>query len=208
MSTDDSTDDAELVEPGGQGADLFDVPTTFFLTHREQIERWYALKARAAEAVHEYLLTFHDELEAVAAEEDLELRLFETGRQRWNLLLWPPDMALDAKGEPPIAVGLRWHRIDTVIEEEARAPRVGVRVGRAGRNDVWERFLSSGQPSTRQLRDQEGYRSDRIWPVFRNVPSTPHWWADLDGYRAQVAQELTEVVRLFGDRMRASNPGS
>lgn len=57
-----TTGDDELIEPGGRGADRFDVPSIFFLTHREPIERWYALKARASRAINEYLSSFADDL--------------------------------------------------------------------------------------------------------------------------------------------------
>jgi hypothetical protein len=195
-------DDAELIEPSGEDAGRFDVPTIFYLTHREHIERWYALRRRADEVVNDYLLGLAVDLETVAEEGAFHIRSFDTGRFRC-LLLWPEGATLDSREEPPIAAGLRWDRTQIALDDEARPPRIGVRVGR-GSAEFRERFLSSGSPDTRQLRQQHGYRSDRRWPVFREMPAGPGWWADLDAYRTDIIDAIEQLIRQFADRIRTT----
>jgi hypothetical protein len=195
----------DFIEPAGDGADRFDIPSVFYLSHREQIERWHELKPRAADAVHEYLLSFENRLVDLAAEQGLQVGRRKTGRSFRCLLLWPGHVAVTDDHEPPLAIGLRWHRNDTAIDEEGRAPRVGIRAAK-GADDLRERFLTSGEPSTRELRGQHGYRSDKRWPVLRQVEGGPRWWGDLDAYRASVIAELGDLIRLFGPRVSDAYP--
>lgn len=207
MSCDDpdmSCDDADLVEPAGAGAEWFDEPALFYLTHREQIERWYALHHRADEAANQYLLSFQDDLESIAEENGFQVGQFD-GRFRC-LLLWPQDGALNATGEPPIAAALRWHLDEMALNDQGRAPRVGVRVGR-GSDKLCEEFLGCGHPDMRQLRQQHVYSAKAPrWPVFRDLPAEPQWWADLDGYRAQVVEAVADVIQRFGQCIRVVYP--
>lgn len=192
--------DVDLIEPEGEGADLFEAPTTFFLTHRESIERWYALKRRADDAVHQYLLSFVDDIEDLGEQQGLQSGIFEVGRQHHCLLLWPPATPLRPDDAPPIGIGLSWKRGDVAIDGDHRAPCVGVRTGR-GSDTVREAFLTAGDPDSRRLRQRHGYDGDRPWPVFRYVTGETAWWADLDGYRVRVMNELRDVVDLFRDRV-------
>lgn len=137
----------------------------------------------------------------------MQSRIFKTSNKFHSLLLWPADGALDPgkSGEPFIAAGIRWLHADTAIDDEARCPRVGVRVG-PGRAELREAFLDSGQPPARATREEHGYRGDTPWPVYRYVRGDAAWWADLDAYRARVVREVETVVTLFGDNIRSAYP--
>jgi hypothetical protein len=198
--------DDGLIEANGDGADLFDDPSLFYLTYREHIERWSALKDRASQAVDQYFLGFREGVEVVADREGLAVDTFKTGNRFRSLLLWPPTAAVVLDdGEPPIAIGLRWPHKRPAIEEAGHAPRVGIRVA-PRQEQLREQFLSAGEPDTRQLRDQHGYRSDRRWPAFREVPGAPGWWADLDSYRSTLIEALQTTIGMFGDRLRSVHP--
>ena len=201
----DLPDDDGLIEANGDGAEHFDGPTLFYLTYREHIERWHSLKDRANQAVHEYFLGLRDDIELIAEAEELAVGLFRTGTPFWSFLLWPATAAALGDDQPPIAIGLRWPHKRPALDEAGQAPRVGVRV--APRQDqLREQFLSGGEQDTRRLRDEHGFRSDKLWPAFREVPGDSAWWADLDGFRDTLLDALQITRESFGDRLRSVYP--
>ena len=197
--------DERLIEANGDGAELFDDPTLFYLSYREHIERWHALKDRANQAVHQYFLGLREDVEVIAEREELAAGLFKTGNPFRSLLLWPSAAVALEDDQPPIAIGLRWPHKRPAIDEPGHAPRVGVRVA-PRQEQLREEFLSTGEPDTRRLRDQHGFRSDNRWPAFREVPGDPGWWADLDGYRNTLLEAVQTTVDIFGERLRSLYP--
>ena len=205
MSADDEDLGSELIEADGEGAELFDAPTLFYLTYREDIERWHALKERTNQAVREYLVGLREDIADIVESQNLTVGEFKTGSRYRSLLVWPMNTHNSDDGEPPLAVGLRWSHHRPALEEAGDAPRVGVRAAR-GHDQMREQFLSAGHPDTRQLRQEHGYRSDKRWPAFREVPASPNWWADLDRYRNALLEVLEETLSIFGDGLRSVYP--
>lgn len=200
MSADD-----ELIEADGEGADFFDAPTIFYLTHREDIERWHALRERANRAVHEYFVSLRDDVESIVEDQAFVVDVFKTGSPFHSLLIWPSSDHELADGQPPIAIGLRWPHQRPALEDAGGAPRVGVRVA-PGHKQLREQFLDFGEPDTRQLREAHGFRTDNPWPAYKEVPADPGWWADLDGYRDTLLEALQDGLSIFSDRVSSVYP--
>jgi hypothetical protein len=78
------------------------------------IERWWALKRRADQVVHDYLLSFQDDLDAIGQREQLDSGFFEVGRQYYCLLLSQPQTPRAMTGSPTSDSGCRG--------SEARSP--------------------------------------------------------------------------------------
>jgi hypothetical protein len=94
----------------GDGADVFNQPALFFLTHQETIEQWAKLRVAAAEAGHQWLsTTARTALAEFAAQRDMELSAVAGPAQYQHLLLHPADTPT-VGDEPVIGVGLAWHR--------------------------------------------------------------------------------------------------
>ena len=192
MSSDD------LPPASGRGAEHFDVPTRFYLTNREDIERWAALGKTASNAIHKLHLGMEDDVAEIAERVGLTGGLFRTGSNYRTWLLSRPDTPVGSDTAPMAAIGLRWHRHNTVIDEPKLAARAGVRISdRTVREDFLE--LDGG---LRPIRDGHGYKSDTFWPIYRSVPRDGAWWSDLDAYREQLMEHLADVVALFEPRLR------
>ena len=189
-------DDPELIEANGEGAELFDVPVAFYLTFRESIERWHALKSRTDTVIHELLLSLGDPIADLAQQHQLESRFVELGGRYCGFFIAEAEAPTDREGVAPISFGLGWQRDDVVPEREGSEPYVGVRVSRDS-PESRSRFLEYGHPSTRELRAAGGYDKHTLWPVFRYVHARPAWWSDLDAYRFALTSELGKVMTQF-----------
>jgi hypothetical protein len=193
------------VAADGDGAELFSAPITFFLTYQEPILRWYRLKREADEAVHSWLLGLTEDLAALGQQHELTVATTEFQRQYQAHLLYPRSRVPDVAANPRIAFGVGWRRGEVVVDDEQLAPYVGVWVDKAAR-DLRERFLAGGDPPARTRRSLSGYRGDTVWPIHRRIVAQEGWWADLDGYRRHLTDQLVTVIREFGSDVAAVAP--
>jgi hypothetical protein len=183
----------DLPPANGRGAEHFDVPTRFYLTHRQDIERWAALRKQASDAIHRLHLGLEDDVVAAAEHTGLTVGLFRTGSGYRSWLLARPGAALGSEGAPVAAIGIRWHRVNTVIEDDKLAARVGVRISE---RTVRERFLAL-DGGLRTIRASHGLKSDTFWPIYRQMPGSEVWWSDLDSYRQRLLDQLEQTTGLF-----------
>jgi hypothetical protein len=106
----------------GLGADVFDQPALFFLTHQPTIEQWARLNLAAAAATHQWLsTTVRDSLAELAVELGMELSTV-AGPNYWQHLLmhptgdpnrrrraghWPRALLAYPKGQPELQLSVR-----------------------------------------------------------------------------------------------------
>ena len=190
------SDEADLVEAAGAGAELFEAPALFYLTHAEAIRRWSALGQHARDATNAYLTSLQPDLQGATP---WELAPFDTARSYRHLLAAPPGAPLAEDESPAIACCFGWNQRAVRLTQHTWMPFVGVRVGPGAALDRWRRvFLEDGQRDLRPTIDRLGYRRDREWPAWKQVIGGDEWWADLDGYRAKVVAAFEECVGTFG----------
>lgn len=185
----------EPIPAQGLGAEIFDQPALFFLTHQQVIEQWARLGSTAAAATDQWFsTTVRDSLTALAAQIGMELSAV-AGPNYWqHLLLHPPDTPTVAD-EPVIGLGLCWH-IQKVNPKSYR-PFVGIRVGSSSQGEsARTAFLEAGG---QQARNEHRLQGEATWPAYFFLGPVDRWWEDLDSYRSSVLDH----VRLGLDRMEA-----
>lgn len=183
--------DAEPIDAQGDGAELFDAPTSFYLTHRQSIEAWHSLKRVADRAVHEFLSSLADPIAELALTNGWEPRFLDFGGRYYahGVLAVGPD----GPDGPALVVGLGWQHKEVRPDQDTNAPYVGIRVA-SGAPELRAWLMDVGQPTMRERRDAIGDLGDRRWPVYRYVPALPGWWGDLDGYRERCLRQLTDFI--------------
>lgn len=161
-------------------------------------QRWAALGKRADDAIDKLHLGMEDDVAEIAERVGLTGGLFRTGSNYRTWLLSRPDTPVGSDTAPMTAIGLRWRRHNTVIDEPELAARASVRISD---RTVREHFLEL-DGELRPIRDAHGYKSDTFWPVSRSVPRDGAWWSDLDADREQLLEHLADVVALFEPHLR------
>ena len=196
----------DLVEALGQGAELFDAPSLFYLTHRTSIETWHALRRPAREVVDRYLMTLAEPLEDLALELGGRLDIFDDDARYPVLALFATEDSAEGSALPSMLDGLEWDRNQVRIDDPATAPVVGVRIGSKQNNELRQRFLDTGQPPARHVRDREGYVRSPWWAAFTRCVGPTAWWADLDGYRDLLTGTVRKLVHDFGPALEETLP--
>ncbi|MEA2825711.1 MAG: hypothetical protein QOG43_150 [Actinomycetota bacterium] len=190
-----SDEEFDPVPAVGDGADVFDQPALFFLTHQATIEQWAKLSTAAAEAGHQWLsTTVRAALADLAAQRGLELSAV-AGPGQWQHLLLHPAETPTVGDEPVIGVGLCWHR--QRLDPQNYLPFIGVRVGSNPQGAAaGTAFLDGGGL---QLRNEFHWRGkgEPTWPAYFHLDPFERWWQDLDAYRAVIVDQ----VGLGLDRM-------
>ena len=194
-----ATDPAQLIEPAGRGAELFDAPAVFYLTFRHDIERWHALREQALESFDAWMADLADDVAAVGHRHDLDTAAFDTAGGYRHYLLHHSDTPA-VHGVPALAVCLGWRAGRASPTGKTYAPFVGVRADpdHSDHQQLREQFLGANDDAGRGLRNAHGFKGDRQWPVWTPVPGADRWWTDLDSYREKLMSELDRVADIFG----------
>lgn len=211
------TDDLRLssyepIPAKGAGAESFDKPALFYLTHQVVIEEWHGLRRTVSEAVNSWLdTTVHDALAAFATERGLLLSRVYGPQKQAHLLTHPDAMPL-IDGRPILGVGLAWPSAS--VSPRSNAPYACVRrsSSKAGKAAATALLNAGG----RQFRSREGLKGhdDDVWPLYSWIAAKPTWWTDLDAYvqtimreverfvdglAGPLAEAMSEVEKLIGD---------
>ncbi len=183
----------------GNGAELFEAPSVFYLRHSEAIQRWAGLEGAAREATVGFLDRVVDDYEPVQPSEGWSRAIsVETGGKYRHHLFWPTDCPMQSEDIPKLAVCFGYHTSRVTVAPGSHVPFVGVRPGEASMQNPWrEEFLRGDGSSALEIRKRRGYRFDREWPAWRPVTSTGPWWDDLDAYRTQVHSAIDEFIVAF-----------
>jgi len=184
----------DLIEARGQGAELFDAPSRFFLTHRESIETWYALRRPATAAVDRYLLTLAEPLEELSDAFGWQFQSFEYGSNYRALAVAASDEEPCRTRGPSMLVGIEWRAVAVGVDDTATAPVVGVRISSTHDDGLRQRFLDAGQPAAKLVRERDNYDKNSWWAMFTRSVGDPAWWNDLDGYRNQTVNTLRGLL--------------
>ncbi len=187
----------ELVEARGQGAELFDAPSLFYLTHRRSIDAWHALRRPAGKVVDRYLMTMAEPLEELALELCGRLEIFDDDARYPVLALFTNAHIAPGSTRPSMLAGVEWDRKQVRLDDPATAPVVGIRIGSKRHDALRQRFLDAGDPPARQVRDRQGYDRSSWWPAFTRCVGPATWWSDLDGYRDLLTTAVRKLVEDF-----------
>lgn len=186
----------------GVGAELFNQPALFYLTHQPIIEEWASLSVTAAEATHQWLSTaVRHGLTGLAVEAGMELSAV-AGPNYWqHLLLHLPETPTIAD-EPIIGIGLCWHLRQ--VNPRSYLLFVGVRASRTSEGaSATAVFLNSGGEQLRDDHHLQG-KGDATWPAYFYLPSVERWWEDLDSYSSQVLEHVERGLKLMQAPIRAA----
>jgi hypothetical protein len=152
----------------GEGSELFDPPSLFYLTHRVTIDEWARLRKEASRATDEWLSTVIRR----------HLERF-TGSMGWTvshvkgrLLLHPTQMPMHLD-RPACAIGLAW--TPASVSPKTAALWTGVRVEpKFVEADTRALFLAEAQ---HQLEPDAGWKqtADPSWPAYRYLDGVERW---------------------------------
>lgn len=179
----------------GIGAELFNQPALFYLTHQPIIEEWAGLSITAAEATHQWLSSaVRHGLTGLAAEAGMELSAV-AGPNYWQHLLLHPPETPTVNDEPIIGIGLCWHV--RKVNPRSYLPFVGVRASPTSQGaSATAVFLNSGGEQLRHDHHLQG-KGEATWPAYFYLPSVERWWEDLDSYRSQVLEQVERGLTLM-----------
>ena len=187
----------DLVEARGQGAELFDAPSLFYLTHRRSIEAWHSLRRPAREVVDRYLMTLAEPLEELAVELGGRLEVYNEDERFPVLALFSSGDGRKGLEPPSLLAGVEWDRNHVRVHDPANAPIVGVRVSSKHHDELRQRFLDAGDPPARHVRDHQGYQRTAWWPALTRCVGPETWWSDLDGYRDLLTTAVRQLIDDF-----------
>jgi hypothetical protein len=191
--------EADLVEAGGRGAELFEAPALFYLTHADTIRRWSALRARARDATNLYLSSIQTDLETIDGLGNWEVIARDTARSYRHVLAAPPGTPPADDGAPAIACCFGWNQRAVRLTQHTWMPFVGIRVGAGAERDLWRRtFLDGDGRDLRPTVESLGYHRDKEWPVWQAILGGDGWWAELDDYREKVVGAFERCHSAFG----------
>ncbi len=177
----------------GAGAELLSARSVFYLTNREQIERWADLRRDVAENTARWLEQLGEQLSALRPGMSLWRGRIDT----YTCLLLYPNSVPPSDAAPEVGIGLGWNPGKLMPDGTGEAPPF---VG------IW---TSPGSPSATRLvsvldaaernNDQDRYGSSPKWPRYRHVVADEHWWNNLDDYRDQLLDGVRELLDTFTD---------
>lgn len=195
-----TADEPLIPQPVGDGAELFDDRSLFYLHNRDLIERWGALRYDAIQAAGRWLDTLSDPVfslrEGWAPWKGLA--------GKYRALFVCPILAL-ADTPPGVGVGIAWN--DAGVQPDRKgdstSPFVGIRVI----SDLAEQvptFLDAVDGG-----ESHGYLVSANWPRYRYITAPPRWWEHLDSYRDHLLAEAAAVVERYApalDRFAGEHP--
>jgi hypothetical protein len=179
------------IPASGAGAGEFDQPALFYLTNQQLIDEWYALRTNVATSLDRWYSTIvRDALAAAATTRKLQIAK-ALGPGRHTSLVAHPVGASFLHGKPVIGAGLTWIK---AVNPTANTVFASVRCSpnAAGRTAA-ELFLEAG--GTGAVASLDGAQSSgKTWPIWRWIQAEPRWWADLDSYRDEIVESVTELL--------------
>ena len=95
--TNPATEEPDLIPASGEGANFFDAPALFFMTHEETIRRWADLSGRARQCQADYLRSLSTVIEDLGRGHGLDL--IEADQNGWHHL-YLIDAATPTKAGP------------------------------------------------------------------------------------------------------------
>ena len=190
------------IPAAGAGADRFDQPSLFYLTHQSTIDQWHALRSAVAASLNEWFATtLQDALVGVADEREWGLSTAVGPPGYAHLLVHPPETPV-LNHKPLVGVGLGWSIKG--VNPISNRPFTCVRCSRSdpGRRAA-ETLLDSGGRAFRSAHRLKG--SDRdAWPIWWYIKAQDCWWTDLDAYRDTIVAEVRRGAEGLGDALSAA----
>lgn len=183
----------EPIPAVGEGADVFDAPSLFYLTNRRLIDEWAALKLVAAQSMSDWLgRAFRDKLAHEVSRLNLSVAYVRGPGSFHHVVAYPASMTIIST-KPVLAIGLGWaaKSVDPVNSGSmfacARVSRN--KTGRAAAKV----FLDNGG---RAFRVEHGFRGkdEEAWPVFKNLQMAEKWWTRLDTVCEDLIDETMALV--------------
>ncbi len=179
----------------GEGSELFDAPSLFYLTHRATIDYWARLREEASRATDQWLsAVIPPRLERVAAAIG-----WTVSHVKGRIFLHPTQIPMHLD-RPVCAIGLAW--TPTSVSPATAAMWTGVRVEPKFTEPARDFFIAEAQ---NQLEPDAGWKlsADPSWPTYRNLDEVERWWTNLDDFRDRLADEVAAATERFGNSILA-----
>lgn len=174
------SDSYEPIPAHGAGAESFDMPALFYLTHQPVIDEWYGLRRTVSEAVNNWLeTTARAELAALAAGRGTLLSRVPGPEKHTHLVVHPDAMPL-LNGRPILGIGVGWPAAS--VNPMSNAPFACVRRSGSDAGKLAAAALMRAGGRDFRSREMLKGRDEDVWPVYSYVPARSDWWTDLDGY--------------------------
>ena len=173
-----------------------DDPVAFFLKHESQIREWANLEKRVQALADRFFSSFAPDIERLALELSLKWGFEDSAWPKYRL--WPVSWEYKEPGDGGVAIGLEWRR--------GKADFKHACMGVICRDS--SRFGGSIRAALAPLRKKGRYNQSEWWPIWRyEPPSNPKYWADLDGFKAELIGRLKalylEVSPFISEVVRA-----
>jgi hypothetical protein len=192
MSDSNADVNVEPIPAGGPGAERFDQPALFYLTHQATIDEWHGLRHTVSEALNGWFeSTVRDALGPLASDHGLVVSFAQGPSRNSHLVLHPPNTPV--LGRKPVAgVGVAWHAdsANPISNQPFACLRCSrTETGRAAAAMI----LENGGREFRSAHGAKG-RDTETWPVWTYIKADDRWWTHLDVYLAAILGEVTTYV--------------
>lgn len=190
--SDPDTSAYEPLPAKGVGAERFDEPALFYLTHQAVIDEWYSLRKAVTGALNDWLeTTVREAISSLAQRHGLLVGGALGPKRQAHVLVYPDSMPVIGS-RPAVGVGLGWAREG--VNPISNPPYACVRrMARASGKAGSAALLGHGGREFRSRERCHG-RDDETWPLYSYIPATARWWTDLDAYRAAITSGVERYI--------------
>lgn len=182
----------EPIPAKGIGAERFDEPALFYLTHQAVIDEWYSLRKAVTGALNDWLeTTVREAINDVGQRHGLLVGSASGPRGYSHIVAYPETMPV-LVSRPAVAIGLGWSREG--VNPVSNPPYACVRrSGRAAGKAGAAALLDHGGREFRSRESCKGRDGD-VWPIYSNVPARAQWWTDLDSYLEEIVRGVDRFI--------------
>lgn len=202
MSHEPDLSSYQPIPAGGTGAEGFDQPALFYLTHQRVIDEWYGLRRTVSEALNDWFeKTVRQALAPLAHERSLIVSTAYGPQKQAHLLAHPQEMPV-INGRPIVGIGVAWPRMS--VNPISNGPYACVRrssspPGKAAAAAL----LDAGGRDFRSRESLKG-RDDEPWPLYSWIPARPQWWTDLDAYLDTILRPVEQYIDVLAGALAAA----
>lgn len=185
----------------GAGADRFDQPSLFYLSNREIIDEWHALRTNVADAMGEWCRSvLRDSLEEPAQQRGLQVAEARGPGGYHHIVVYDPRTPVNGT-KPVIGIGLAWP--SKTVDPAKGSLFVGVRASRNKTGKLAAQMLLDAGGRDYRAADKSLKGSDsEAWPIYRWIEARDQWWTDLDSLRDVIVNETLLIADGLREELR------
>lgn len=182
---------------------ILDDRVRFYLRNRADIDEWAKLRSEAHVAFDTYFRGLEPDLESLFADTPADVRIaFHEGLPRF--VCWLDHWPLTDSGHPVISVALEWPK-GVIPDAPDAAPYVGVLV--LMNEAPAEALRAAFRQGAVEIRDRDGWKHTKTWPVWQRVVAEGEYWDELDDYRSELLLAVQKTWDTFAGLIDQATAG-